>query len=60
MFAIKIDPLNLESQNQAKNILVGLPSSLIKIWGKSIQEFLSYDWTNIHNDMQTENTTLYK
>ena len=30
MFAIKVDPLNLESQNQAKNIPVGLLSSSIK------------------------------
>ena len=35
--------LNLESQNQAENIPVGLPSSRIKIWGKSHQEFLSYN-----------------
>ena len=33
---IKVDPLNLESQNEAKNMSVGLPSSLIKIWGKSV------------------------
>jgi len=35
-FSVKVDTLNLESQNQAKNIPVGLPSSPIKIWGKSI------------------------
>ena len=35
IFAIKVDPLHLESQNQAKKISVGLPSSLIKNWGKS-------------------------
>ena len=40
------DFLNLESQNQVKNIFVGLPSSSIKICGKSMQEFLSYDRTN--------------
>jgi len=28
------DLLNLESQNQAKNIPMVLPSSQIKIWGK--------------------------
>ena len=31
IFAIKFNPLNLESQNQAKNIPVVLPSSPIKI-----------------------------
>ena len=31
-FSIKVDPLNLESLNQAKNIPVGLPSSPITIW----------------------------
>ena len=30
-------------KNQAKNIPVVLPSSPIKIWGKSVQWFLSYD-----------------
>ena len=30
---MKVDPLNLESQNQAKNIPVSLPRSPIKIWG---------------------------
>ena len=30
-FDAKVDQLNLESQNQAKNISVGLPSSPIKI-----------------------------
>ena len=43
IFAIKVDPLNLESQNQTKNIPVGLSSSPIKIWDKSVQGFLSYD-----------------
>ena len=31
IFDIKVDPLNLKSQNQAKNIPVVLPSSPIKI-----------------------------
>ena len=35
-FVVKVDPLNLESQNQANNITVGLPSSPIKIWGKLV------------------------
>ena len=30
-----VDPLNLESQNKAKNILMDLLSYPIKIWGKS-------------------------
>ena len=30
-FAIKVDPLNLDSQNQTKNIPVVLPSSSMKI-----------------------------
>ena len=45
MFVIKVDPLNLESQNQVKNISVGLPSSPIKICGESDKGFLSYDRT---------------
>ena len=48
-----MDQLNLESQNQAKNISVGLPSSPIKIWGKSVQGFLSYDQTNKQTDTMT-------
>ena len=54
MFAITVDPLNLESQNQAKNILVVLPNSPIKIRGKSVQEFLSYDRTNKKTIKQTK------
>ena len=46
-FLFKSQPiLNLKSQNQTKNIPVVLPSYPIKIWGKSILEFLSYDLTN--------------
>ena len=44
---LKVDILNLEFQNQAKNIPVVLPRSPIKIWGKSVQGLLSYDRTNI-------------
>ena len=29
---MKVDLLNLESQNQAKNVLLGLPSSRTKTW----------------------------
>ena len=43
---MKVDPLNLETQNQAKNIPVVLPSSPIKIWDKSAKGFPSYDRTN--------------
>ena len=31
-----VDPIYLESQNQAKNIPVGLTSSPIKNWGQSV------------------------
>ena len=41
----KVSHLNLESQNYFKNIPVVLPSTLIKIWGKSVKRFLSYDRT---------------
>ena len=58
-FSVKVDTLNLEFQIQAKNIPVGLPSSPIKIWGKLVQGFLSYDRTNKQTDRQTEITTLY-
>ena len=30
-FAIEVDPINQKSQNQAKNILMGLPSTPIKL-----------------------------
>jgi len=33
-------------------ILVGLPGSIIKIWGKSVQAFLSFDRTNKQTDKQ--------
>ena len=41
-----MDPLNLESQNQAENIpgVSRVPQS--KIGGKSVRGFLSYDRTN--------------
>ena len=37
-----MDPLNLDSQNQANNIPVVLPSFPIEI-GKSVRGFMSYD-----------------
>ena len=53
IFATQVSLLNLESQNQAKSIPVGLPSSPTKIWGKSVQVFPSYDRTNKQTDTQT-------
>ena len=44
-FVVNYDQLKLESQNQAKNIPMGLPSSPIKIFGKSVTGCLSYDRT---------------
>ena len=41
-FPLKGGPLNLTSQI-AMNIPVVLPSYPIKIWGKSVKVFLSYD-----------------
>ena len=41
-----VDPLNLKSHIQSKNISVVLSRSQIKIWGKSVQWFLRYDRTN--------------
>ena len=43
MIVLKVDQLNLGSQNQAKNIYVASPCSPIKNCGKSVQGFLSYD-----------------
>jgi len=40
-----MNPIKLESQNQAKNIPVVLSSSPIKIWGKTVKVFMTYDWT---------------
>ena len=45
-FSWLLKSLNLESQNQTKNIPVTFPSSTIKMWGKSVEGFLSYDLTN--------------
>ena len=50
---IEVDSLNLESWNQDKNILVGLPSSTITVGGKSVKGFLSYDRTNKQIDTMT-------
>ena len=48
-------PLNLLSQNQAKNIPVGLASSQIIIWGKPVKRLIPELWSV----KQTEITTLY-
>ena len=48
---ILLYPLNLKSQNQAKNIPVGLPSSPTKIWGKSVQGVLEL-WSDKQSDKQ--------
>ena len=59
ILAQKVDLLNVEFLNQTKSIPVGLPRSPIKIWGKSVQGFLSYDRKNKQTDRQTEITALY-
>ena len=50
IFLLKVNPLNLDSQTQAKYILVFLSSSPIEFWGKSVKGFLSYDGTNKQTD----------
>ena len=40
---IWVDPIRLEFFNQSKKIPMILLISPIKIWGKSVQEFMSYD-----------------
>ena len=46
MFTKKVNPLHLDSKHQVKNISMALPSYSIKIWGKSVKGFLSYDRKN--------------
>ena len=58
-YSILADLLNVEFLNQTKSIPVGLPRSPIKIWGKSVQGFLSYDRKNKQKDRQIEVTALY-
>ena len=47
-FSTKISKLNLKFSNQAENTPVVLTSNFkpIKMWVKSVQGFLSYNWTN--------------
>ena len=49
-----MNPLNSESQNHAKNISVVLPSSSIKIRGKSVKGFMDYDQKNKQTNRQVE------
>ena len=58
-FLLETQSTYVESQNQAKNIPVGLPSCIIKVCGKSVPGFLIYDRTNKQTDRQREITTLY-
>ena len=46
VFAVKVDPLNLESQNEAKNFPEVLPRSPIKIWVKSVLQVPMIGQTN--------------
>ena len=52
-FPIKVNPLNLDFSDQAKNIPVILPSFPIKTWGKSVQGFMSYDRIHKQTDITT-------
>ena len=45
-FPVKVNPLNLWPLNQTKHIFVVLTSSSFKIWGKSVQGFMSKDQTS--------------
>ena len=57
-FSRKIRPTHFRISNLAKNIPVFLQSSSIKILGKLVQGFMSYDRTKKLTDRQTEITTL--
>ena len=59
IFAIKVDPLNLESQKQAKNIPVSLPSSQINQNLRQIGPGVPDLWSDKQTDRQKENITLY-
>ena len=61
IFPDKIRLAHLRISEQAKNIPVALPSFPVKIRGKSVQGFLSYDRKNKHTktDRKTEITTFY-
>ena len=49
---MEVDLPNLESQNQAENISVVLPSAPIKVLDGSIEGFMSYDRTYKQTDKQ--------
>ena len=59
IFAIKVDPLNLESQNQAKNIPIAaprFPNQTLRQIGPGVPEL----WSDKQTNRQTaEITTLY-
>ena len=57
---LKVDPLILVSQNQAKNILVILPSLPIKFWSKSVSGFLSYERTSKQTNKQRLQLYIYR
>ena len=50
-----VDPLHLESQNEAKNIPVVFPSSPIKFWGKHVKGF----WVIFGNKKIKQRLQLY-
>ena len=54
---LKVDSLILKYQSQAKKITLVLPSSKIKIYGKSVKE-LWVTWTDRQTDRQSD-ITLY-
>ena len=58
IFPIRVDPLKLESQNQAKNI-PEFPNQNLRPIGPGVPELWSDKQTNRHQDRQTEITTLY-
>ena len=58
-FVVNYDQLKLESQNQAKNIPMGLLSSPIKIFGKSVTGCLSYDRTKKNRKTNRDYNLIY-
>ena len=54
-----MDPLNLKSQNQAKNIPAFFSGSPVKVWDKLGKWLLSYDRTYKQIDKQSLQLYLY-
>ena len=52
LYFLKVNPFNLEFLIQDKNLPIVIPSSQIKIWGKSVKGFMSYDRTKKQTDKQ--------